>query len=106
MPNLTLQERERRAYIENDSTHPLIVLALEGDEDARAQIDDLEQAATLHDDEVSRLLGEIEDKDTEVATLEDKLAQAEQTIFELRAKLEAKPKARKPAKRETVSDLL
>jgi hypothetical protein len=35
--NLTLEERERRTYIENSPEHAMVLLALEGDESARAR---------------------------------------------------------------------
>jgi phage shock protein A len=58
-----------------------------------------------HDDEVTRLGGEIEDKDTAIADMEEKLDAADRTIAELRAKVEAKP-PRKRTKKESVADLV
>lgn len=84
--NLTLEERERFAYIEGRTGEAaLLALAIDGEEDLRAQVDGLTSEAEAHDAKITRLEGELEDKDTELATAEEKLGD---TIVELRERVE------------------
>lgn len=73
---LTLEERERIAYITNSPDHPLIVEAIEGDEDK----DELEKELEEAEERVTRQSGEIED-------LEIKLADAADTILALNKRI-------------------
>jgi hypothetical protein len=108
MRNLTLEERERLAYITNSADHPLILLALDADTEKQEEISSL----TEENDRLDKLLAQANDDwEKDVKTLDDELEEAKGTITELRAKLEAQPKARKPrAKKlkpeELIADLL
>lgn len=86
---LTLEERERIAYITNAPEHPLIVLALEADEEQRDEIRDLEK--TLADEEArsSEYSGKAEDLEIQVGDLEEKLEIAADTINDLNQRIHA-----------------
>ena len=66
---LTLEERERRAYIEGRVEEAqLLALAMAEDESAQLHIKDLEDQVTSLEDEILKLEGDIEDLE---AKLED-----------------------------------
>jgi uncharacterized coiled-coil DUF342 family protein len=79
---LTLEERERRAFITNSPDHPLLVEALEGDEEVRQERDDYKKEFEAADDQVTELKGKVEELEIEVDEKAD-------TIVELREQIES-----------------
>ena len=81
---LTLEERERLAYITNSPDHPLICEALDGDDDAQDELrherDMAQQEAKDADVEVQRLEGELELAENKIEKLEGELEEATETI--------------------------
>jgi predicted nucleic acid-binding Zn-ribbon protein len=79
---LTLEERERLAYITNSPDHPLIVMALEGDEEVQADLQRTEEQLKEADDRADKLEGEKEELEIQVGDLEEKVKDLEQQIHE------------------------
>lgn len=81
---LTLEERERLAYITNAPEHPLIVLALDGEEEQREEIARLEGEIKQAEADNDKLTAEKEKLEEQVGDLEEKLGFADDTVAELR----------------------
>lgn len=77
--NMTLEERERHAYITNSSDHPLIVAALEAEHD---EMDEMRHERDMAKEEVSA-------SDDRVVELEQELERTAVERDELREQLEA-----------------
>jgi chromosome segregation ATPase len=85
---LTLEERERRAYIEGRVEEAaLLAQAIDGDEALREEVAELKTEASKSEDEIGRYISELDDKGVEIEELENKLAHADDTINELRTRI-------------------
>lgn len=81
---LTLEERERRAYIEGRTEDAeLLSLAAEGDTATRNDLKKAQDEASRLDDECGRLASELDDTKAEVESLKDDLLAANSTVDEL-----------------------
>jgi chromosome segregation ATPase len=78
---LTLEERERIAYITNSPDHPLIVRAIEGDEEVQADLNRAEDELKQTEADNDRLVGEKE-------KLEEEIGEAETRIHTLSGQVE------------------
>jgi len=90
---LTLEERERIAYITNSPEHPLIVLAIEGDEAAqselREEVESLKANAERHDREVEDLETELEAAETRIQTMSGQVEDLEIQVGDLKEQIHA-----------------
>jgi predicted nucleic acid-binding Zn-ribbon protein len=81
---LTLEERERRAYIANSPDHPLLVEAIDAEtevsDELRHERDRAQQEAKDAGEEVEKLEGELEIAENRIEKLEGELAEATKTI--------------------------
>jgi chromosome segregation ATPase len=77
---LTLEERERRAYIANSPDHPLLVEALEGDAEKLEEINELKAEADRLDSLLSTSNDDLEVAENRIEKLEGELAEATETI--------------------------
>lgn len=102
---LTLEERERFAYITNSPDHALIVTALDSENE---QLDEMRHERDMATDEVKYFEENLDDKEKELAALEEKVEELTAELVELRPKDEPKPKpkARTARKAESIADLL
>lgn len=74
---LTLEERERRAYIEGRTGEAaLLAHCLEGDGDLAADVQHAEEAAKESEKEADQLRDELQTADDRIAALESELDQA------------------------------
>lgn len=88
---LTLEERERIAYITNSADNPLIVEAIEGDEavqlELREEVESLKANAEHHDREVENLETELEAAETRIQTLSGQVEDLEIEVGDLKEKI-------------------
>lgn len=86
---LTLEERERIAYINNSPDHALVVEAMDGDEEKAEEIKSLKEEAGRLDKLVSEANDETEAVEDKVEDLQNRLDQSEEVINELREQIQA-----------------
>lgn len=84
--NLTLEERERRAYITNSPDHSLIVAALDAESDAldemRHERDMAKEEAEHAESEIRTLQEDLEEVESKNETLESEKNELEQRIHD------------------------
>lgn len=85
---LTLEERERRAYIEGRVEEAeLLATAMDGEDSARAEIEELTSSLSKAEDEIGRYITEIDDLKVEKIDLEEEVSHANDVIAELRQQI-------------------
>jgi peptidoglycan hydrolase CwlO-like protein len=81
---LTLEERERRAFITNSPDHPLLCEAMDAEtevnDELRHERDMAQQEAKDAGEEVEKLEGELEIAENKIEKLEGELDEATQVI--------------------------
>jgi peptidoglycan hydrolase CwlO-like protein len=78
---LTLEERERIAYITNSPEHPLIVEAIDSENDA---LDEMRHERDMAQGDVKDGEAQVEKLETELEQAEDKVEKLEAEVNELR----------------------
>jgi predicted nucleic acid-binding Zn-ribbon protein len=90
---LSLEERERIAYITNSPDHALIVRAIEGDEEVHANLeaerDEHKEAADSLEREKSELESDLETAETRIQTLSGQVEDLEIELGDLKEKVHA-----------------